>query len=78
MPRIAPLRKTFSRPVSSVHLDAAVGRIGDAREYLEKSGFAGPVSPDDTDDLSAAHFEIDVFERPELLDRVAGDVLPAP
>ena len=88
MPRMAPLRKMFSRPVSSgwkpvptssrlatrpVIVDAARGRLGDAAEDLQQRALARAVAADDADDLALLDLEGDVLQRPELLDLVALD-----
>ena len=69
MPRIAPFRKMFSRPVSSGWKPVptssseptrprtrglAVGRLGDPREDLQQRALAGAVAADDADDLARA------------------------
>ena len=84
MPRMAPFRKMFSRPVSSgwkpvptssrlatrpLIVDPALGRLGDARQDLEQGRLARAVVADDADHLAALDLEIDVAQRPELLDR---------
>jgi hypothetical protein len=50
--------------------DPAFGRRS-AAEDLEKRTLAGPIAPDDTDDLAVFDFEIQVLECPELLDPIA-------
>src|SRR5581483_8753011 len=52
---------------------AALARLGDARQNLQQRRFAGPVAADDAEDLAAPDLEADVAQRPEFLDRVAGD-----
>ena len=49
-------------------LDAALGRLGDAREDLQQRRFARAVAADDADHLAVLDLEADVLERPELLD----------
>ena len=86
MPRIAPLRKMFSRPVSSGwkpvptssrlatrprSVDAALGGLGDAAEDLQQRALAGAVAADDADDLAALHLEETSLQRPEILGRAA-------
>ena len=53
--------------------DLAFGRLGDAGEDLQQRRFAGAVAADDAEHLAALDLEADILERPELLDRVAGD-----
>ena len=53
--------------------DAALGRLGDARQDLQQGRFAGAVAADDAEDLASLDLEADIPERPELLDCVAGD-----
>ena len=82
MPRIAPLRKMFSRPFSSgwkpvpdleqrsdspAHRDPALGRRRDTRDDLEQGALAGAVPPDQADDVTLPDLEIDASERPEVL-----------
>ena len=80
MPRIAPFRKMFSRPVSSgwkpvptssrlptrpLQLDASFGRLRDPAEDLEQRALAGAVAPDDADHLAGLDVERHVAEGPE-------------
>ena len=82
----------FSRPVSSAlnpvptssrlptrprNSYAPLGRLGDAAEDLQKRALAGPVAADDADDLPSLYLEVHVSERPELLDFIALQDLPA-
>jgi hypothetical protein len=81
IPRIAPFRKTFSRPVNSglkpaaeleqrrdapVHVDRAGGRRERARDDVQQRALAAAVSTDDSDGLPAPDLERHVAERPEL------------
>ena len=74
MPRIAPLRKMFSRPVSSgwksgadlehardaaAKHDAPFGRLGDAAGNLEHGALAGTVAADNADDIALLDLEAD-------------------
>ena len=76
MPRMAPLRKMFSRPVqfgmktgadleqardASRYCDLPLARLGDARKDFEQRRLAGAVAADDADDIAALDLEIDVF-----------------
>ena len=81
MPRIAPLRNTFSRPVSSswkpvptssralsrprTRATPAVGAVIRAR-ILKQRGLARTVAADDADQFTVAHAERDVLQRPEV------------
>ncbi len=82
MPRIAPFRKTFSRPVSSGWKPVptssrlptrpriaarALGGSRDARQDLEQRRLPGAVAPDDPERLAFLEVERDVAERPDLL-----------
>ncbi len=82
----------FSRPVSSAFKSGAdleqaadapaqqyapLGRLGDAAEDLQKRALAGPIAADDADDLPSLDLEIHISERPELLDFIALQDLPA-
>ena len=51
----------------------ALGRLGDARQNLQKRGLAGAIAADDADHLAALDLKAHVLERPEFLGRVAGD-----
>ena len=53
--------------------DPPLGRLGDARQDLEQRRLARAVVADDADHLAALDLEIDVAQRPELLDDVALD-----
>ena len=79
IPRIAPLRKTFSRPVSSgwnpgpdfdqrgdpaVNHDAPARRRRDAREQFEQRALAGAVAADHADRRSAEHVEAHILQAP--------------
>ena len=50
-----------------------LGWLGDAREDFQKRCLAGAIAADDSDNFSALYLEINVLERPELLDCIAGD-----
>ena len=86
MPSIVPLRKMFSRPVSSGwkpvptsrrlatrprKSDAAAGRFCDSAQDLQKRALAGAVSAYDAENFALLHLEADILERPELLDLVS-------
>lgn len=45
--------------------DLALRWSGDAGEDLEEGTLAGTVPADDSHDLAAVHFEVDVFEGPK-------------
>src|SRR5437762_1287490 len=51
----------------------AFARLGDARQDFQKRSLAGAVAADNPQDFAAPHLEADVPQRPELLDRVAGE-----
>jgi hypothetical protein len=53
--------------------DPSLGRLGDPRQDLEQRRLAGAVVADDADHLAALDLEVDVAQRPELLDDVALD-----
>src|SRR5262249_34943909 len=57
--------------------NAPLGRLCDAAEDLEQSALAGPVAPDDADDLGLFNVEAHVLERPKFLHLVALNDLPA-
>ena len=83
MPRIAPLRKMFSRPVSSgmkagadLEQDGRRGRAASTRpsvgsvmrrQDLQQRALPGAVAADDADDLPGSHLEGDIAKRPEIL-----------
>ena len=82
MPRIAPLRKTFSRPVSSGWKPVPTSsrlptrprmtarparRCRDPRQELQKRRLPGAVAADDAEDLAPLDLEGHVLERPDLL-----------
>ena len=86
MPRNAPARRMFSRPVSSwsnpaperqqardpaVDLDRPRGRRDDPGEDLEQRALAGAVRADDGERLAVDELEADVAERPEVVGRLA-------
>src|SRR4051794_15340514 len=52
---------------------AALAWLGDARQYLQQCRFAGAVAADDAENLASPDLEADISQRPEFLDRVAGD-----
>src|SRR5262249_13393550 len=49
----------------------------DAAKNLEKRALARSIASDDTDNLAFLHLEADIPQRPEFLDLVALDDLPA-
>jgi hypothetical protein len=53
------------RPDTAADARLAVRRLGDAREDLEQRRLAGPVAPDDAEDVAARDVERDVVERPQ-------------
>src|ERR1700754_840175 len=83
MPRIAPFRKTFSRPVSSGvkagpdleqrtdpagDVGPAGARLGNPREDFQQRRLAGAVVADQADRFAALDREGDLAERPEDVD----------
>ncbi len=81
MPRMAPFKKVFSRPVSSgwkpvptssrlpmrpTHLGVTRGGLGDAGKDFEQRSFAGAVAADDAYHLALAHVERHIFQRPNV------------
>ena len=87
------MRKMFSRPVSSgmkagtdleqardasAQRHAPFRRLGDAAQDLEKRALAGAVAADDAEDFAPLDLEAHILQRPEFLDFVALDDLPAP
>src|SRR6185437_13259194 len=75
IPRMAPCRNTFSRPVRSgwkpaaTSISAPARRHQDAREQLEDGRLARPVRPENAERFAGAHLERDVAHRPELFAR---------
>ena len=63
-----------TRPRST---DASFGRLGDAAEDLQQRAFAGAVAPDDAENFALFDLEAHVLQRPEFLDLVALNNLPA-
>lgn len=53
---------------AAMDLDAAGRRFGDPAQDLEQGRLAGAVAADDADAVTLFDLEIDVLERPELLD----------
>ena len=80
MPRMAPFRKMFSRPVSSgwkpvptssseptrpqISTRPSVGSVM-RRQNLQQRALAGTVAADDADHFAALDFERDVLQRPD-------------
>ena len=51
-----------------MHVDRALGRPDDPGEDLEQRALAGAVRADDRQRLAALDAQVDVAQRPELLD----------
>ena len=66
--RLATRPRSVTRPA---------GRLGDAAQDLEQRALAGAVAADDAEHLALLDLEADILQRPELLDLVALDDLPA-
>ena len=62
---------------AAADLDAPGARLGNPREDLQQRRLAGAIAPDDADHLATLDLEVDILERPELLDLVAHDELAA-
>ena len=56
---------------------AACGGLGDAAENLEQRALAGSIASDDANHLALLHLEAYILQRPEFLDLVALNDLPA-
>ena len=60
----------------AVDVDRALGRMDDPGEDLEERALAGAVRADDRQRLAALDVQVDVAQRPELVDLAAPEHLP--
>src|SRR5262249_22448262 len=49
----------------SADFSTATSRFRDAAQNFQQGTLAGPIPPDDADDLALANFEVNVFQGPE-------------